>query len=498
MVDGGSTYTLSGTDRPIILDGITGIMTRPEWRTSPSPFTPLAERHLDHSVGVKSHSTTSLESTESEIFADSVNHNVRNTFVQNLIAQTSIVIHKLSLRFAPASLVTFAGKALAFSFYFCPGVAEILVRLWVLPTNNLRHIADEFGLTSSHTKANVSRVASEFPQCLHSLQFGSYVSTVRLLRRQPNLVLFAHNFDWHGPWLTRWSGRDSDLFFVFVKQWHILLEDFLPSDVTERERASSPAFVLVYSQLMSVLQSTIHRATGHSQGAGRDISPATTFDDVLAGANTSAAAPPLPAGNATRTIAENRLIMLLRDVLSEKSSEHVLASRTFAAYFAKTLQAAARTISKYDQDACFALCDFFEEVAYIFARYEAADLTATDILNWAFWLETYKQISESQNTVSEARLFALLYSIWGVIISDERRRDEFCLGWLLTPSMFEAYFCHWCPMSRAYYMRLLCWRIARCDGDASDLDKYALPYPSRLYEYLTYYAGGSLVPSWIG
>lgn len=473
MVDGGSNYTLAATDRPIILDGITGIMTRPEWRSPPSDFAPVAERQSHQGLNIKSRSTTSLESTGSDFLAESVHHNVRNIFVQNLILQTSIVIQKLSLRNAPASLVTFAGKALAHAFYFCTGIAEVLVRLWSLPPNNIRYMADELGLMGRRVGTNAGTATDKFPACLHSLQFNSLASTIRYLRRPPASFLYVHNIDWHGPWLARWSGRDSDLLFVFVKQWHILLEEFLPPDVSHQERACSPAFVLVYAQLMTVFQSTIYRPINHFQAVGSDMSPATTFEDVLAEADASAAPLPPTAGSVTRQMAENRLIMLLRDVLSDKASNHMLASRTLATYFAKMLQAAARRVSKFDYDACFSLCDFLEEAIYIFTRYQSANPSTPDIIDWAFWLEVCKQMSDSQNTMSELRLFAFIYSIWGVVANDEGRRRKLCLEWLLTPATFDRFFCHWCPMSRAYYMRLLCWRISRYTGEASELDKYA-------------------------
>ncbi len=471
MVDSGSTYTLSGTDRPVILEGITGIMTRPEWRALPSSVVNASDHRWQFGSLVKSSSTMSLESTGSDFLAESAYHNTRNLFIHNLLTQTSIVVDKLALRQAAASLVTFAAKTLAHAFYFCPGVAEVLVRLWGTPANNIRHVADEFGLSGIRSGADLEHLVSAFPKCLHPLRFTSAPSIIRGLRRPPPRVLAMRGIDWHGAWLTRWCGRDTDLFFVFVKHWHILLEDFLPLDVDILDKARAPAFVLVHAQIMTVFQSTIHHPVASAHGAGPEAAPATTFDDVLAGADASADALPLPTANVTRQMAENRLIMLLRDVLSDRSSEHDVASRTFATYFVKVLQAAARRISKFDHDACFTLCDFLEEAAYIFDRYRGHHPSAPEIVDWAFWLSVCQQISESQNTMSEIRLFAFLYSTWGIIVSDERRKKELCIGWLLAPATFERFFYHWCPMSRAYYMRLLCWRLARV-VEPSEVDLY--------------------------
>ncbi len=94
----------------------------------------------------------------------------------------------------------------------------------------------------------------------------------------------------------------------------------------------------------------------------------------------------------------------------------------------------------------------------------------TEVLDWAFWFQVCRQMMGSHNTLTEVRLIAFVYSTWNILISNEDRRRELCLDWLLEPTFFERHFNHWCPMVRAYYLRLLCWRIARYDGDATDLD----------------------------
>jgi hypothetical protein len=63
-----------------------------------------------------------------------------------------------------------------------------------------------------------------------------------------------------------------------------------------------------------------------------------------------------------------------------------------------------------------------------------------------------------------------LYSVWTTVVGDESRKAELCLDFLLEPEFFESRFNHWCPMVRAYFMRLLCWRIARHDGEETDSD----------------------------
>ena len=169
-------------------------------------------------------------------------------------------------------------------------------------------------------------------------------------------------------------------------------------------------------------------------------------------------------------MAENRLIMLLRDFVSERLSDFQSARVTFANCFGKLLQAATRRTSLFDHNACFVLCDFMEEALGIFMHFHHSHAIESEAITWHFWLEVCKKMLESQNSMSEIRLFAFLYAAWNAITNDDRRKEILCLEWLLTEDTFDKFFNHWCPMVRAYYMRLLCWRLCRDDGEASELD----------------------------
>lgn len=222
-------------------------------------------------------------------------------------------------------------------------------------------------------------------------------------------------------------------------------------------------FLLVQAQLLAVLDGTIKRTVSTGPLP-------ITFDDVLSGVDATAAALQLPSSNSSRPMAENRLIMLLRDFLSEQSSEFLNARRTFASILSKTLQASARKTSIYNHNACLVLCDFMEEALVIFVRFLQKNPEEADPIDWCFWLDVCKKILQSQNSISEIRLFSFIFGLWNLITGDLARKEVVTLKWLLAEDTFLRFFCHWCPMVRAYYMRLLCWRLCRDDGEASDLD----------------------------
>lgn len=468
LIAGRNNQSISGTDRPAILDGIAGVMERPEWRMAPSPFCALADR-------VETGSTTTMEtagsnsSTSSDFLSESVYHNVRNIFTQNLLSQMSFVVDKMSLRSAPASLVTFCGKTCAYAFCFCPGVADLLVRLWNPSLDLLKRVLEEYGVSRQDRLDDVSeRVVAAFPPMLHSLKFSSLAKAVRLLRKPAAPPLGTANLDWSGPWLKRWSGAESDLFYVFVKHYHILVTDFLPMEPSNVERLCVPGLVMVHAQVLVNMDATINRHGTVQQSEGPSTGALdVTFDDVLSDPDVTASTLPIPPANATRQMAENRLIMLIRDFLCERNAHLHIARRVFADSFGCLLKAAARRVSIYDNGACYTLCDFLEEAFIILVRYEqlSQESVRHSVLDWDFWLGVCKSMAASHNTATEIKLYAFLYSCWSIIAADDARKTSLCLDFLLEPEFFETRFNHWCPMVRSYFMRLICWRVARFDGD---------------------------------
>ena len=469
MLNGRHGESVSGNDRPTILEAVTGLMVRPEWTLQALPIAAQPERSRQPSL--KSRSTTSLVSTTSEFLASSVFHNVRNTFQQNLLAQMAFVVDKMSIRNVPASVVAFCGKATAYAFFYCEGVADMLVRLWAIPLKTLRRVVAE---NSDNQNVDLSssseKIACVFPLCTQSLTFKSLPLMMRSLRRRPQVPLGTAYIPWHGPWVGRWAGRDTDLFFVFAKYYHILACQFLPDELDGEERLCVPAYALIQAQILTVLDATIHRTGGQPVLEHFDASPAVTFDDILVDADASATALPLPPANVVRSMAENRLIMFLRDFLSGSPVVTEKAQNIFAETFGGLLKAAARQTSIFNHNACFTLCDFMEEAITILVRYRQTIDPTMPVVDWSFWLEVCGQMMESQNSMTDIRLCAFLYSLWGIITSDEDRKRVICVEWLLSEESFQRQFNHWCPMVRSYFMHILCWKIARLDGEGSDLD----------------------------
>ncbi|KAL4885089.1 hypothetical protein BJY04DRAFT_214968 [Aspergillus karnatakaensis] len=469
MLNGKHNQSISGTDRPVYLEAVVGIMARSEWRI-PFPMLSLdaqLSKPLKHTA--TSISETSEASSGSDILVESIHHNIRNIFVQNLLAQMTFLVERMSMRHAPASLVAFCGKACAYAFFFCPGVADILVRLWNLSPNIVRRVYAESHVgKNTGLRAMTQELSLNFPLAVRSLSYHTHTALVRYLRQKPDIPLNVAQIQWHSPWVSRWCGKDTDLFYVFVKYIHLLYADAIPSDLEKSMHILSPGLLLIHSQILVVLEDTLYKQSQTQVPESSHNTAAITFDDFIEGADGSASALPLGTANSHRSMAENRLIILLRDYLSESSLEPDYARLFYAESFCMIMRTTAQRTSLFDHNACFLLCDFVEEAIPIIARYSR--LIEMDLFDWKFWLEACRHMLQSHNSLTEVRVFSFLFCIWGTWTSSEERKADLCLGFLLDEPLFYHYFSHWSPMVRAYFHRLLCWRLGRFNGDPSPLD----------------------------
>lgn len=466
LLDGPSQGAVPGVDRPTLHEVTTFVMMRPEWRMNTPSFRPLLDRDMRERVKTKRQARSNASNddsgspTDSDFIAESAEHNVRTMFTTNLIRQMAIVVDKLSQRHLPLSLINFAGKACAYAFFFVPGIADVLVRLWALSADLLRRVADDFQLPRC-SKDESEDIVSLFPHNMDNLGWTSVKTMTARLRQSTKLPLAAAKIPWHGPWLARWRGRDTDLFFIFCKYYFVLAEEFVPSELPLVEKGRAPAFLLVNAQILAILDSTVHRQAAYN---------AMTFPSAD-GIDASATALPFaPNNNVMKGMTENRLIVLLKDFLSAGSIHLTAARHTFAEAFMALMKASAKKTSLFDHNACFTLCDFLQESLVAYDGYIDVHRPTLEYIDWPFWLDVCKKIMESNNAGSEIRVLSLIFSIWDAITSNQNRKEMICFDWLLKEDIFYKWFNSWCPMVRAYFMRLLCWRICRDAGSANDLD----------------------------
>ncbi|CAK7211967.1 hypothetical protein SBRCBS47491_001303 [Sporothrix bragantina] len=506
----GNFYAVTGVDRPVVLECMSLIMSRPEWRLLTAVFRPLTERSPGERVRARSNTSEShTRPTLDEsafLVEESAEHNVRTMFINNLLAQLILVVDKMALRQAPISIVNFSGKACAYAFFFVPGVADILIRLWSLDKNIelVRRVADAFGLPR-RSKGESEDLVALFPPSIGPLGWSSVSAMQAKLRRPPRMSLLPPAYvsacsrvSWFAPcWLSRWRGADTDLLFIFCKYYHVLADEFMPASLQLPlvEKARAPGFVLLHAQLLQIFDNTIHRQAAVEAAmmmAGTPMTDGTPSlwmqqqmqqrQPYLVASSDDAFVPSFmmqPNHNLFRDMDENRIIALLRDLLS--SDDTLAGARaTFAGAAMVLLKAATLRTSQYDHNACYILCDFLNEILQTFDNYygyaqgrsadEDAAAGLVDFVDWTFWLDVCKMMLDSNNTMSEIRVLSFVFATWDIVAADPGRKEALCVGWLLSEEVFDKFFNNWCPMVRAYYMRLLCWRMCRDAGSSNELD----------------------------
>ncbi|KAJ5953234.1 hypothetical protein N7454_000130 [Penicillium verhagenii] len=450
MLNGKHNQSISGTDRPVFLEAVVGIMTRPEWRM---PY-PTAQQTSGVTTDSMHYASTSVSETSegsgssgSDFLVESIHHNIRNIFVQNLLSQMSFVVERMSMRHAPASLVAFCGKACAYAFFFCPGVSDILVRLWkTAPAMFRRVFSESTDSRAAATRAYTQELALNFPASLRPLAFHSHAPLLRYLRTKPE------------PPLTRpiFLGMDHGPHYI-----HILYAEYLPPETQKAKRILAPGLLLIHAQLLVAFEDTIYKQSIQPSAENPATAAAITFDDYLESPDASAAPHQIGgARNSHRSMAENRLIILLRDFLSESSAEPNRARLLYAETFCGLLKIVAQKIS------------LLTTMLVSFCSIE------TELFDWTFWLDVCRRMNQSHNSLTEVRVFSFIYTVWGTWTTIDERKASLCLDYLLHEPVFFHYYNHWSPMVRAYFHRLLCWRVGRFSGDPSALD-------SNIYETLS-------------
>jgi len=401
---------------------------------------------------------------------------MRSFFTGSLADTLAFVVEKMSIR-QSASMISFAGKVLAFAFFFCNTVGEILVGLWNIQPATIRRVLSEHGFgRGTDLQAVAEDVINEFPLCIQPLGFTTLSSMIQRLKRPAKIAPFGANIDWKGPWLSRWLGRDTDTLFVFMKHYYILLDEYLPPGSSPAARLCAPGFVYVQAQLLSHMDNILHpqqmimggdghgpMSNQHSESNG----PSTTFDEVLADAQSSALQIQHHRSGA-RSHFDSRIFAAAKELCSDRTVS-ITTKHIFGETFGALLRAATRKIRVVDHTACVLVCDVLEEAIPLLLVLERT-VSGTNFIDWAFWMDVCKQILLNENSMSELRLFAFIYAMWDCIVSDEERKRTLVLDWLIEESVWNRFFSHWCPMIRSYYMRLICWRVARYTNDVTDLD----------------------------
>lgn len=438
-------------ERSLALEAVIGILQRQEWRRIPE-FAPLSHKR-------------SNELDVDPSLLQAVYDNIREMFLHNLLRLLSILIHRLSASDGSGIVTRAAGVCCAYAFFFCPGVAENLVRLWKLPSNVIRKVRESVKSDTPSGLGEIShRMATFLPECMRPLRYTSTRGMISMLVRQPNAAPLEVEIDWtNSAWSRKWCGKKTDMFFVFIKHFHALMAELLPKEIPNTDLLCAPGVILVQAQMTIVLKSALMKQQPQGLHLPATEPPSTTFESLLE-ADSKAVTVTSPPKDALRAVVGRRFVVLLKQVLAEDRTSSPEMSRVFAQSTCTVLKATARQISLFDHDTCFNLCDFLEQSLVVLTKFETETDTNACEGDPAFWSDVFQQMLRSDNTLTALRVFSLLYTTWPDLSANPEWKDTLCHKLILDKDIFVRHFNHWCPVVRVYYMRLLAWCVGRYDG----------------------------------
>ncbi|KAF5100896.1 hypothetical protein DV451_002371 [Geotrichum candidum] len=217
---------VSGMDRSAYLEAVSAIVARTEWLSVTGPM-----------------------------------HEVFQTL---LLDTVKYVVAKLSIKAVPANFAAFAGKILAYAFFYAPDVAPVL--LYLLPTaqTNIDRITNLCfqQVASSHQYTDLASAASliraSFPDHLGPL----VAQTEPLDGTRPSPPVSVPEL--YGPWARRWNCFNSDIFYSFFKHYYTIISRILPLELPWNAHLASPGLIIIHSFLLGTLDSVVRPAKPNS------------------------------------------------------------------------------------------------------------------------------------------------------------------------------------------------------------------------------------------
>jgi len=116
---------------------------------------------------------------------------------------------------------------------------------------------------SNHTPFN----RSLFPKRLHDLIYSTPQRYTSFLMTRPSPTITFDSsltISFAGEWVHRWRAHNSDVFFSFLKHWHVLLSEHLQSataELTVAALAATPGYLVMQGHILRMLDSFIHRSS---------------------------------------------------------------------------------------------------------------------------------------------------------------------------------------------------------------------------------------------
>ncbi|KAJ8100884.1 hypothetical protein POJ06DRAFT_249749 [Lipomyces tetrasporus] len=363
-----------------------------------------------------------------------------------LLDTVKLALTRLLMKPVAVNIAVFAGAVLAHAFFYVPGIAGPLLYLLRARQAELSRVRRQSGFATQQLRSLLQPASTVLPPNL-----SSYIGVSNEIFTTKPDAPAAITDEIYGPWVHRWWGaQDSDVFASFVKHYYSIMSDYVGPVATvcectpDEALLAGPGIFYIHAVILRHFDSLVHRS--HALVAAQT----QTINEV----NLSSATLGTAGYPSTSQLSRMRILIALKEILESKNPTCASYASTYARFFeSSVMHAVAKRTAVFDADACVALCDLSEVVLFVLAGN-----TRKEELNWGFWLDVCKRMLTSESSMTEVRTWALLYVLWDHLASAE---EYGAVDWVLSDEVWNRHFCHWAPLVRAYYMRLLCWRVIR-------------------------------------
>lgn len=402
---------------------------------------------------------------------------------QKCLASTmDYCVNKLhTMKILPMSMAAFVGKVFAYGFFHLPKVSSAL--LFLLNVKQSVFDSSAGSMMPPVLPETAAELRALFPETVHSLINYRGMGTLEKHQKSflnavsPPQHPVTGIKDPNGPWVRRWCSSDSDVFNSFFRHYvSILNQNLAPMSSSKGVSAavlfSCPGFSVILShifQIFNVSISRILKATATKPNSG---SP-DAFMFRPEGAKQSLLGPlPIPSNVPLKQhdMYYNSIIKIFKTVRDVNYSD-VAFSSDLTRLIDGLFILIAKDISVYDHTKNGLILN----IMYEFSNH-TLDCSTID---WEFWLScSYLMLHNSDHIQILLKNFAFLFNVWDKIpeslTSKKHIHEKYLLlwmtdvhesyrlnfvNWMISDEVMLKFLCHWHPIVRSYYLRLLVWRI---------------------------------------
>ncbi|EPX72979.1 fungal family protein [Schizosaccharomyces octosporus yFS286] len=361
----------------------------------------------------------------------------------------SFVLHLLSQKVLPHTLVNFCAKILVLSFFKLENFATHFLIALEIDKKFIKYFSSK--LKRNEKDLPEKYMSPFFPKHLHSIMSSINLKKLDMVftigyGRQP--IEFAEN------WIHRFQLPKGGLFFEFLAEYHSYLAQSLSFELPSDVIYYSPGYVHLHAYLLQICLNTVNLSERKCPTTGAFLEfPISKNNEINLSSEVLAIKPAVT----TTTIA---MLQQLTDhvrgffVAVEDCRQQQLRLLDVLEYI---LQGIGQFIRVYEFQASFMYCSLSESWFEIFFDYSHRPRVS-------FWVEAMKKLVGTSNHMAIVRSITFIYTIWPYL--DLEAKEMISLRWLLVQKTFEYLFLHHFSLVRAYFHRLLCWRLLKVDDES--------------------------------